>query len=55
MYNIKIDYMRNHFHFFVKFFYLPTSGVPAKFLTGTKLFGKIFWKIFNNTLNLVNL
>ena len=29
MHNIKIDYMRNHFIFFVEFFYLPTRGTPV--------------------------
>ena len=29
MHNIQIDYMRNHFLFFVNFFYLPNNGTPV--------------------------
>ena len=29
MFNINIYYIKNHFNFFVNFFYLPTSGTPV--------------------------
>ena len=54
MFNIKIDYMRNHFGFFVKFFHLYTSGTPFSQLN-SKSFQKSFWKILNYASNLAHL
>ena len=47
MYNIKIDYMRNHFNFFcyvLLLTYQLDTYVQAKFLTGGKFFRNIFRK-----------
>ena len=47
MYNIEIDYMRDHLMFFCYIFlliYQRYTCVSAKFLAGGKFFGKIFGK-----------